>query len=97
MRLDRLFAREEWAFDGWPDGWANHILAHVLGGIAFYVLGSVVLGLTGWRAAVFPGLCEFARQDVLREGKPRDYPLWAILLDVLTTLVTGAVLARIYG
>lgn len=92
MRLDELFDRREWTFAlrSWPDKLWLHIGAHVLGGAAWFALGFTVLQLRGWRAAAFTGICELLRQELCREIKGRNhYPLWAIVIDTATALLTG--------
>lgn len=99
MRLDELFDRSEWTFavHSWPDGLWRHLLAHVLGGAAWFALGVVLLQLHDWRSAAFVGVAELIRQELCREIKGRNnYPLWAILIDTGTALLTGIGLSLVW-
>lgn len=100
MRLDDLFDRNEWTFrvQDWPDGILGHLAAHVVGGAVWFLVGVVFLNLGGWQAGVFPGMAELLRQELMREAKGwREFPLWAVTIDTLTTLATGLLLGWICG
>lgn len=77
------------------DGWVrSHALPHVVGGLCWYALGWLLLGLHGLHGAVFACVATAVRQEVCRECKGRsEFPLWAILWDTATATAAAVLVA----
>lgn len=99
MRLSALFDKAQWDVTqplrspkAWPDGFWPHLGAHVVGGVIWYGAARYFDIPHPVLAAAF---AEAVRQNVMMEVPSIGLPLWSLLWDVVTTVLTAFLLSRV--
>jgi len=89
--------------DGWPDGFWPHIWAHVLGGIAVWIIAllwihavthSWLITAAFWSNAIFHALWQFILEET-HTTQGMKLPLWSMIWDIVIPVCAAGIIAGV--